>query len=252
MLVLLAAAVLLLAATRTWVSGAVQDPVLGTRVQYGSGNQVVPAVTAAALVAAAAVVAAATTGRIGRLVAGLAAVLAGVLATLATLGVLRNPSAALAEMAAAGTARSSSVGTHATASGWAVLALVASLVLLAGALTMLAVHRRWNALSARYDAPAPNDARPEAAASQPRPQTGVGRSRPSDWDLLSAGDDPTEPEAPALNDPPDASRAPTTTPSTTPRTVTSTGPTTSSTTVRTAADMPPDAAPGQPRGDPAA
>lgn len=193
--VLLAAAVLLIVGTRTWVSGRVSDPVLGLRTLHGAGSQVARASTAAALVGAAAAVAAATTGAVARVVAGVATLLSGVLAAGVAIGVLGNPSGALSSVAASSTGRSSPVRSDATASGWVLVAVVAAVVMALGGVAILLANRRWAGLSARYEVPAEVEASTVTgpvggAGSVAADRQASARAR-SDWDLISAGEDPT-------------------------------------------------------------
>lgn len=200
LLAVLGAALLLVSGSRVWVDGTVDDAVLGASRVAGKGSDVAPGVVALALVAGAAALATATSGRVVRRVT--VAVLG-----LSTVGlgylvghVLAHPSAALGSVAAKAAGRSGSLETHAAATVWPWLAMAAT-VLLAVTTVMAAVGaRQWQGLSARYEN------RPATAPGQPGHQAGhqPGRERPgargervtSDWDQLSAGVDPTDPDRP--------------------------------------------------------
>ncbi len=183
LLALLGAGALLAGGSRTWVSGTVDDPVLGASRVTGSGTDVVPGLVALSLAAFAAVLATTTSGRVARrvtlVVAGLTALGLGAL----VVRVLLDPSGVLGSVAARSTGRTGSIETHAVAGAWPWVGLVAVLLLLAATAAAAAGLRRWSGLSARYDAP--GGARGEGRGSR-------GERVASDWDRLTQGDDPTE------------------------------------------------------------
>lgn len=176
---LLGAGVLLAGGARTWVTGTVDDPVLGASRITGSGGDVASGVVALALVAAAAALASTTSGPLVRRLTLAALALAGLAeAGLASL-VLLDPSGALGAVAARSTGRTGSVETHATATAWPWLALVAGLLIVVAAAGGWAGAKSWRGLSARYETPGTTG-------------TGArGQRVASDWDRLDAGDDPT-------------------------------------------------------------
>ncbi|WP_270887901.1 Trp biosynthesis-associated membrane protein [Pedococcus sp. 5OH_020] len=179
LLALAGAGVLLASGGRTWVRGTVDDAVLGASRVSGSGRDVASGVVALALVSAAAALAATTSGPVVRRVTlsvlGLAGVAEGVLA----VRILADPARALGGVAARAAGRTGSLGTHATATSWPWLCLLASLLLLASAAGGLAGSGHWRGLGARYETPA-------ATTAGAR-----GQRVASDWDRLDAGEDPT-------------------------------------------------------------
>ena len=188
-LVLVGASLILVSGSREWVSGSVGDAALGATVLHGKGSDVAPGALAAALVGLASAVAATTAGTVVRLIAASSALLAAVLGAGVVVSVLGDPDGALGELAAAGTGRSGVVIAHGQAGSWAWVALAATLVMGLGGLGALVGSRRWKGLSSSYDAPDPGQALPPDAG----PAAGVEppRSRESDWDRISRGEDPT-------------------------------------------------------------
>ncbi|NNG41222.1 Trp biosynthesis-associated membrane protein [Flexivirga sp. ID2601S] len=171
----LAVALLLLANSRTWVEGSVSDAVVQSAHTTASGGKAAPAVLAATLVGAAAVLAAITTGRIARWIAAVIAVLAGVVAIVATLVVIRGPKGALRDSATSLTGHTGDQAVTAHLTFWPWVGLLGGvLLLLTGGLAVIGA-RAWSGLSSRYDAPAARKA-----------------ATRSDWDLLSDGEDPTD------------------------------------------------------------
>lgn len=177
--VLLAAAFLLVSGSRTWVEGRVEGSVLGATTLHGAGTDVAKGVLGAALVAAAAAVAAATGRRVVRWVAGVAVVLAAVLAGVSVVRLVSEPGRALGELAATSTGRTGDISATGSPTVWPWLALAACVLLALGGLATLAAGRRWSGLSSSYDAPAGGSGAP------------ARRRRESDWDRLSRGEDPT-------------------------------------------------------------
>jgi Tryptophan-associated transmembrane protein (Trp_oprn_chp) len=172
-LVLAAASVVLVSGSREWVSGSVDDVVLGAGALHGSGSDLAPGALAAALVGMASAVAAATSGRVVRVVAACSAVMAAVLGATVVISVVVDPGGALGRMSAAGTGRSGTLAAHGHVGSWAWVALAAMLVMGIGGLGALAGGRRWQGLSSRYEAGEP------------------AAGHPSAWDQLSRGEDPT-------------------------------------------------------------
>ncbi len=172
-LVLAAASIILVSGSREWVSGSVDDVVLGAGALHGRGSDVAPGALAAALVGLASAVVAATSGSVMRVVAACSALLAALLGATVVVSVLVDPRGALGNLAAAGTGRSGTLAAHGQAGSWAWAALAAMLVMGIGGLAALVGRRRWCGLSSRYDAG--------------EPAAGHG----SAWDQLSRGEDPT-------------------------------------------------------------
>jgi uncharacterized membrane protein (TIGR02234 family) len=200
-LVLTGASVILVSGSREWVSGSVDDAVLGAGALHGRGSDIAPAVMAAALVGLASAVVAATSGTVLRVVAACAALLAAVLGATLVIAVLADPNAALGRLAAASTGRSGTLAAHGRVGGWAWAALAAMLVMGMGALGSMVGARRWRGLPSRYDAVEgrrdPGEARAghalaasEASTVSPASEA-PGASPASQWDQLSRGDDPT-------------------------------------------------------------
>ena len=187
LLVLLTAAVLLVSGSRVWVTGSVDDPVLGVGMLHGTGSQVARGVLAAALVGAAAVVAAATSGRVVRRLAAAVVVLAGVLGTAVVASVIADPDGALGRVAATGTGRTGDVPAHGSVTLWVWVAALAGVGMTVAGVAALAGAGRWSGLSSRYDAPSGDAASGDAAV----PEQAARRSRESAWEQLSRGEDPT-------------------------------------------------------------
>jgi hypothetical protein len=172
-LVLVAASVVLVSGSREWVSGSVDDVVLGASALHGRGSEVAPGALAAALVGMVSAVAVATSGSVVRVVAACSMLLAAVLGAAVVISVLVDPGGALGRLAAAGTGRSGTLAAHGRVGSWAWAALAAMLVMGFGGLAALVGGRRWRGLSSRYEAGVPDAGRASA------------------WDRLSRGEDPT-------------------------------------------------------------
>lgn len=193
------ALVLVASASRTWVSGTVDDAVLGASRVSGTGSQLAPGLVAIALAGAAASLAATTSGRLVRrlsiVVLGVAALGAGGL----VVAVLADPAGRLGRVAAQSTGRTGSVETHASTGAWPWLALGGSALLLAAAVAAWVGAGRWRGLSARYETPvgAATDlgvGGGSASGSAAEARAGArGQRVASAWESLDAGVDPTEP-----------------------------------------------------------
>lgn len=164
---------LLLAASRTWVTGSIADAVLQQAKVTVGGSSAAPVVTAGALVGAAAVVALLTAGRVPRLIATVATSLAGVLALVGTLAVVRDPAGTVKAHAAASTGHTGDAVTQGALSIWPWVAVLGAILLVATGVQAAIGGRRWSGLSSKYDAPAARVRQTSA------------------WDRLSAGEDPT-------------------------------------------------------------
>ncbi|HYN30513.1 MAG TPA: Trp biosynthesis-associated membrane protein [Dermatophilaceae bacterium] len=202
LLALLGAAVVVVAASRPWVTGRVSDAVLGTSTLSATGGESAPGLVALALVVAAAALAVVTTGRVARTVA-LVLHLGAVLGAIAlTVRVLLDPEGVLGPRAAAAAGRTGSLPTTAATTAWPWVALAGLAVALGSWVLALAGRRRWGGLSSRYDAPAgearePGEAGKAGDASAGGPPTAAsqgarGERVSSQWDQLSAGIDPTD------------------------------------------------------------
>lgn len=214
-LTLLGAGLLALAALPVWVRGSIDDPVLGLRAASVTGRVAAPLVLALGLLALAAALVAAVTGRVGRALAGLLAVGAGLGSGWVALGVLRDGPAALARSAAGAVGRSGVTPVSGvTVTPWPWLALVGGALAALGGVAVVCGAPRWAGSNARYENPADRtDAQPEKTSStvapepqQPGQRAGTtsaaqraeadaraARSRAvQDWDALSRGEDPTD------------------------------------------------------------
>lgn len=172
LLVILGALVVVVTASRVWLTGSVDDAVLGARSVSATGADAAGGVVALALVVVAGAVASATAGPRARIVALVLTALAVLAGILAVARVLLDPEAVLGPIAAAAAGRSGSLEVHSTVNAWpwvAMLGFVVGGLALAG---LTRVRRVAPGLPARYDAP--------------------GRAPESDWDQLTAGEDPTD------------------------------------------------------------
>lgn len=180
---LLAALLILVAVAQDWASGQGRTAqaliVLHRQV---SGRTAAPLTAAAGIVAlAGAASIPAARGR-GRQLAGVLLVVAGVAGAVEAL--IRR-----------GTAQRDvrhqlPAGAKVDGSGWAYLAFVGALLLIAVGAAMMARGARWPSLSARYENASGRTSTP--AGSRPPGEAGM-------WDALDRGDDPTR-------DAPDAQR----------------------------------------------
>lgn len=184
-LVFVSASVILVSGSREWVSGSVNDAVLGASVLHGKGSDIAAGALAAALVGLASAVAATTSAAVVRVIAACATLLAAVLGAAVVISILVDPSGALGKLAAAGTGRSGTVAAHGRAESWAWVALAATLIMGVGGLGALVGGRRWRGLSSRYDAPVTGEETDTGPSGEP------SRTQESAWDQLSRGEDPT-------------------------------------------------------------
>jgi uncharacterized membrane protein (TIGR02234 family) len=189
LLALTAAGLLLVSAFRPWVTGAVDDAVLGATRISATGAEVAPGLTAVALAIAAAAIAIVAAGRIARFVAVVAYAMCGVVAVALAVRVLLDPEAVLGPVAAARVGRTGSVETVADPTTWPWVALLACAVAVLGLVGAGVGMRRWGGPSPRYEVPEGST----GETAGPR-----GERVASDWDELSAGRDPTDvgPDAP--------------------------------------------------------
>ncbi len=188
---LLAAGLLLASAFRPWVTGAVDDAVLGATRISATGSEVAPGLTAVALATGAAVIAVVAAGRVTRVVALVAYAVCLAAAAALAVRVLVDPDGVLGPVAASRVGRTGSVEVLAEPTGWPWVALVACAVGLLGLVGAVVGLRTWGGPSSRYEVDAARAGEPDVAG--PR-----GERVASDWDELSAGRDPTDvgPEGP--------------------------------------------------------
>jgi uncharacterized membrane protein (TIGR02234 family) len=183
LLALLGATGLLVSAFRPWVTGAVDDAVLGATRISATGAEVAPGLTAVALAVAAAAIAVVAAGRVARVVAVVAYAVCVAIAAALAVRVIADPAGVLGPVAASRVGRTGSVETVAHVTAWPWVALLACAVALLGLVGAVVGLRRWGGPSARYDAPGGT----ASDVAGPR-----GERVRSDWDELSAGRDPTD------------------------------------------------------------
>ena len=184
---LLGAGLLVVAAGRPWVTQVVTDVPGVTRVS-ASGGGAAPAAPALALVAAAGAVALLVTGRLGRRLAAVVLLLAGLGAGAAVIAVLAAPGDAIASAVTAATGRAGGLtGPAPGVTGWVWPALAAAaLVTGCGAVGVVRAPG-WPAPGRRFDTPEQASSRPDRTAGPLRGQSdAIGA-----WDALSRGEDPT-------------------------------------------------------------
>lgn len=182
LLALLGAAGLLVSGFRPWVTGAVDDAVLGATRISATGAEVAPGLSAVALAVAAAAIAAVSAGRVARVVALLAWAASLGIAVALSVRVLLDPEGVLGPVAASRVGRTGTVENVADPTVWPWVALVSCAVALVGLVGAILGLRAWGGPSARYEVP---DAGSDVAG--PR-----GERVASAWDELSAGRDPTD------------------------------------------------------------
>jgi uncharacterized membrane protein (TIGR02234 family) len=186
------ALVLLLATTRTWLTGRSAEPLLGGGVVSATGSQVAPGVVALALVCLVALVTTLTGGPVVRRVSSVVLVLAAAGSVALTVPPLTDPEQALGRVAAAGLGRTGVVRTTAEVSAWAWTALVAGVLLVLATLLAAVAAGRWSGLSSRFEVPVDESGRP-ASVGEPEatPAASARGTHRTTWDELSEGRDPT-------------------------------------------------------------
>jgi uncharacterized membrane protein (TIGR02234 family) len=178
LLALVGSGVLLASGGRVWVSGTVDDAVLGASRISGTGTEVASGVVALALVGAAAALASATGGAVVRRLTLAVLALAGLAEAFVATRVALAPEDPLGSIAAKAAGRTGSIETHATITAWPWVCVGAGALLVLAAIAGWLGAGRWRGLGARYEAPTTS-----AGARGQRVAT--------DWDRLDAGDDPT-------------------------------------------------------------
>jgi uncharacterized membrane protein (TIGR02234 family) len=189
LLALVGATGMLVSAFRPWVTGAVDDAVLGATQVSATGAEVAPGLSAVALAVAAAAIAVVAAGRVARVVAAIAYAVCLVLAVGLAVRVIADPAGVLGPVAASRVGRTGSVEAVAQATAWPWVALLAAAVAFLGLGGAVVGLRAWGGPSQRYEAPD----RSAGEVAGPR-----GERVTSQWDELSAGRDPTDvgPEPP--------------------------------------------------------
>ena len=170
-LCLAGAALVLLALSRSWVDHKIgAAPPLPSRRLRIDGAQLAPGARVLGLVGLAGVAALPATRRLGRTVIGVLLVAAGIGLIADLVRTLADPAAAVRRSSAlAGSPAGISFGAS------PYVAMVGGLLITAAGVLVVVRGRRWEGLSARYDAPA--EAAPPGEASL--------------WDALDRGEDPT-------------------------------------------------------------
>ncbi|MFV0462348.1 MAG: Trp biosynthesis-associated membrane protein [Nostocoides sp.] len=174
------AGLVVLTGSRLWATSSVTDTGLGTTAAAVTGVQAVGPLIALVLAAAAGGLAAVTAGRVGRLIGTIVLCGATLIDAILVVRFLADPATVVGQVAAEAMGRTGSLPVSPTATIWPWLALAGlALLLLAGVVAALGI-RSWRGLSGRYDAAA------DAESAGPR-----GERVASDWERLSAGEDPT-------------------------------------------------------------
>ncbi|MEU3332146.1 Trp biosynthesis-associated membrane protein [Glutamicibacter creatinolyticus] len=169
------------AATRTWVLVDVQATTVQVPQIVVDGSQAAPAVTALCVVVLAAALALLIGGKVVRYVIGAISVLAGAGVISAGLNGALNPRGAAAGAVAEATGLKDIVADYQVSAWPMVVAVAGALIVLQGICVLLAAGH-WSKTT-KYDR-----VRSEAHPTGESPRN----DRISDWEQLSAGDDPTE------------------------------------------------------------
>ncbi len=179
LLVLGGGALLLGSTALPWASAPVRSAVTSSTVSV-AGSTAAALVPSAALVVLAAGLAIALAGRLARVLAALAVALAGALAGYGVIELVADPAPAL-RAAAAEDAGVTELAGAAQLTPWPVVALVLAAALLVVGAALPFLMGDWDRVGQRYERDVP-------------PAPGGTRQHISDWDALSRGEDPSEPE----------------------------------------------------------
>lgn len=181
LLCLVGSALVLLAASRTWLALMTPaQPPLPASVRRFAGSDLVPGVRVLAVLGLAGVAALLAARRWGKIAVGFALAAAGAAVVVLDARVLADPAGAVTRAASLRQEGISFVGTP-HLGPWPLGCLAGGVLLGVAGLLVVVRGRRWAALSARYERPA---GRAEVAA--PVGDKGV-------WDALDRGEDPTGP-----------------------------------------------------------
>ncbi len=197
LLVAIPALVVLLGATRTWLTGRSTEPLLGGGNVSATGSQLAPGVVALALVCLAALVAMLTGGPGIRRTASVLALLAAGGAVALAAGTVTDQAGSLGRVAASGLGRTGTVATTATATGWLWVSVTAAVALVLTTVLGVVAVGRWAGLSARFESPAAAGATEAAkagggsGAARAEATPGGRGTRRNAWDEVSEGRDPT-------------------------------------------------------------
>ena len=175
--VLVPAVALLGLSALPWATGETRD-VLAHGTTEVSGGSAAPGVAGLAAVCIVALLGLMTGGRVIRAVSAVALVLASAGAAVLTLLVVVRPVDAVAAEVARELARTTAPDATGSATPWAWVAAVVSLVLVAACVTTALSSRSWTGLSGRYERGV-------------RPERGPRGEVRTTWDALSEGTDPT-------------------------------------------------------------
>lgn len=180
--------VLLVSASRPWVSGTTADPVLGASTVTATGSQLGALAVGGALLAGAGLVAGLLGSRRVRLLAAACLLLAAGMAAWQAVAAVLDPVGGLEPVVAERTARSGATGsvTAATATAGTWMAGAAALALVMAAAGCLAHGLAGPSAPQRPGGGPPAPARQRGG--EPRDGTA--------WDRLSRGEDPTAQEPP--------------------------------------------------------
>ena len=177
LLCLVGSALVLLAASRTWLALTTPaQPPLPASVRRFTGADLVPGVRVLAVLGLAGVAALLAARRWGKVVVGFALAAAGVAVVVLDARVLADPAGAVDRAAALRQEGISFVGTP-HLGPWPGGCLAGGVLLGVAGLLVVVRGRRWAELSARYE-------RPTGRAPAPVGDKGV-------WDALDRGEDPT-------------------------------------------------------------
>lgn len=183
LLVVLASALTLLAATQQWSTLTFGTAESGSKSLPVGGQVAAPALSALGFAGLALSAALAIAGRIIRVILGVLGVAVGASIVYASAVALSDPVAAGASVVTAATGLSGPQSVHDLVSSvdetaWPIVAIVAGVLLVVAAIAVLVTGGSWPSSSRRYQA-----VRLENADAADSPV--------DDWDELSGGDDPT-------------------------------------------------------------
>ena len=177
--VLVGGALLLASTALPWASAPVRSATQSTTVSVTGGGGA-PLAPSAALVVLAAGLAIALAGRVARVLAAVAVALGGCLAAVAAITFLGDPGTAV-RRAAGQSAGVTDLAAAAQTTPWPVVAIVLAVALALLGLALPFLMGAWDRVGQRYERDAP-------------PAPGGTRQHIADWDALSRGEDPSEPE----------------------------------------------------------
>ena len=178
LLAVLGAGLVIISGRQVWLTGTVEDSVLGASRVEALGTDAAPGAVALALAALAAAAATATSGRVLRWVTAILLAASTLGLGVVVMRALLDADAILGREAAESTGRTGVLETDASATAWPWVALAGVAVLVITTAAIAFGARRWAGLSERYEVPSGTGSRGERVGSE--------------WERLSAGDDPTD------------------------------------------------------------